>query len=213
MRLRLLTAVLLLLGLGACSSATAAGPAAPTTARKTISFVVVGDSITAGTQAIQGTEVPGTGSWIPGAEGEPLAFGGGWAVPGATTAAMRDGVARSDADAVVVLGGTNDLLQGVPWSVSRENLLAIVRTTGVDDVVLSTIPPCDRVPEQRQQYNDRLRALAADQGWHLVDPWTRADSDGSWVPGASGDGIHPTPEVAGQAGRLIRTAVLDSARG
>jgi hypothetical protein len=83
----------------------------------------------------------------------------------------------------------------------------------VGTVVVSTIPPLDRAPQQRQQYDDRLRALADEEGWHLVDPWTAADADGSWVSGDSDDGIHPTPEVAAQAGELIRGAVLDAARG
>jgi hypothetical protein len=35
--------------------------------------------------------------------------------------------------------------------------------------------------------------------------------DGSWVPGASADGVHPTQATADAAGRVLRAAVLDAA--
>ena len=38
-----------------------------------------------------------------------MRFAGGYAVPGATTAVMRDGVGPVDADVLVVMGGTNDV--------------------------------------------------------------------------------------------------------
>jgi hypothetical protein len=119
-----------------------------------------------------------------------LELTGGSALPGATTAQMLAGLHRVDADVPVVLAGTDDLQLAVPWEIVRDKLLAIVATAGV--------------PE-------RLRALAGEQDWRLVDPWTAVRSDGAWVPGTTIDGIHPTAEVADRAGRAIRAAVLDAA--
>jgi len=177
-----------------------------------VDFVVVGDSITAGTSPVRGAQQPGAGSWIPGADAAPLVYRGGWAVPGSTSTAMREGVAPQTADVVVVMAGTNDVLLGVPWETSRANLITIVGTVGVADVVLSTIPPLDPEPALRQDYNGRLRALAAEQGWDLVDPWTDVDRGGGWAAGATIDGVHQTPEVGRRAGVAIRAAVLDAAR-
>jgi hypothetical protein len=174
-----------------------------------VSFVVVGDSITAGPDAGDSPRAPGPGSWIPTAEGSGVACAGGWAVPGATTTDMRRGVGSSTADAVVILAGTNDLLEGVSWQTTRANLLAIVGITGVADVVISTIPPLDALPGQRQDFDERLRHLAASQGWRLVDPWVAVDTGGRWAAGASRDGIHPTPDVAADVGLSIRAVLTD----
>jgi lysophospholipase L1-like esterase len=221
MHRRALPAALLALGLGGCSAAAASSghDAAPTTSAAAsstpsddpVTFVVVGDSLTAGSWPVYGEQQPGPGSWIPGAERAPLVYRGGWAVPGATTADMRAGVVPSKADVVVVLAGTNDVERGVPWETSRDNLVAIAATSRVDDVVLSTVPPLDTGPQQAEEYNQRLHELALEQGWHLVDPWVSVDRSGAWAPGTSGDGIHPTPEVADAVGRSIRAAVLDAA--
>jgi hypothetical protein len=120
---------------------------------------------------------------------------------------MRRAVTASDADAVVILAGTNDLLEGVSWTTSRANLLAIVGITGVADVLISTIPPLDAMPGQRQDFNERLRLLVASQRWRLVDPWVAVDREGRWATGASRDGIHPTTEVTADVGLSIRAAL------
>jgi hypothetical protein len=172
-----------------------------------VDFVVVGDSITAGSDALDGARAPGAESWIPAAVAPGVVFGGGWAVAGATTTDMRRAVTASDADAVVILAGTNDLLEGVSWTTSRANLLAIVGITGVADVLISTIPPLDAMPGQRQDFNERLRLLVASQRWRLVDPWVAVDREGRWATGASRDGIHPTTEVTADVGLSIRAAL------
>jgi lysophospholipase L1-like esterase len=225
-RRALLVVLLAVLGLTACSSAPPARPRAATPATTTsrpsddrVSFVVVGDSITAGPIPIEATGAQeeavqqfGSGSWLPKAQGRPLRFLGGWAVSGATTEEMRAGVVPAKADVVVVMAGTNDLLRGVPWEQTRANLLAIVDTVGVHDVLVSAVPPADELPAGRQDFDQRLRELADQQGWHLVDPWVSVEQqDGSWVPGASADGVHPTQATADAAGRVLRAAVLDAA--
>jgi lysophospholipase L1-like esterase len=59
-----------------------------------------------------------------------LRFAGGYAVPGATTAVMRDGAGPVDADVLVVMGGTNDVGTEVPWEMTRANLVQIVTAAG-----------------------------------------------------------------------------------
>jgi|1186.fasta_scaffold278384_1 lysophospholipase L1-like esterase len=218
MRRRAMLAVLLALCLGACSPAAtgsahggAAATGSPSRSASAVPFGVVGDSLTAGTKPLAGSGQTGVPSWLHGAEGAPLELSGGWALPGATTAQMLAGLQRVDADVLVVLAGTNDLQLAVPWETVRDNLLAIVATAGVPRVVLSTVPPLDRFPAHREQYNRRLRALADEQHWRLVDPWTAVQSDGAWVPGTTIDGVHPTAQVADRAGRAIRAVVLDAA--
>ncbi|MGY1693522.1 SGNH/GDSL hydrolase family protein [Geodermatophilus sp. SYSU D00814] len=185
----------------------AAGPPEP------VGFAVVGDSITAGLDApVEGTRVRGTGSWVPAADVAPLEFRGGWAVPGARTADMRAGVRPVEADVLVVLAGTNDVLGGVPWERTREDLLAAVAATGVTRVVLLAVPPIDVAPRAREDLNAHLAALAGERGWTSVDPWTDVATDrGTFTAGASADGVHPTQPVADLVGTRVRTALLDPA--
>lgn len=176
-------------------------------------FVVIGDSITAGLSPFNDAEVPGPTSWVPFAEGAPLAFDGGWASAGATTAAMRAGAAVSGADQLVLMGGTNDLLTGLDWTATRANLVDVVAIVGVPDVLLCAIPPLDQQPQARSEFNVRLAELAAEQGWDYVDPWTGVEAAGTFVAAASEDGVHPTPEVAAAVGDQIRGQLLLGMQG
>jgi acyl-CoA thioesterase I len=194
-------------GAAPSSSPTAEGTAssAPSeTGAPGIRFAVIGDSITAGSLAIDGDHVPGTGSWVPTADAAPVQFVGGTAVPGATTEEMRRYDVPEGSDVVVLMAGTNDVLGGVPWEESRSNLLAIGATAGETDVILSAVPPSDLRPRETLAYNERLRVLAAEQEWAFIDPWTGFAVDGRYAPGASADGIHPTPAVAAAVGLAIR---------
>ncbi|WP_369132742.1 SGNH/GDSL hydrolase family protein [Modestobacter sp. I12A-02662] len=185
-----------------------APPLPPATATDVVTVVVVGDSITAGTGPTDRADTPGPQSWQHGFWGAPLEFRGGWAVPGATTEQMRAGAAGLAADVLVLLGGTNDLATGVGWPASQEHLLGVVAAVGEGHVVLSAIPPSDFFPALVLDFNARLTALAQQQGWEFVDPWVAVSQGGAFAPGTSPDGIHPTPEVAAQAGAVIRAAVL-----
>ena len=192
------------------SAASAGGPAEIVQAGVR-SMVVVGDSITAGGESIRGPEVDGELSWIRSAVGPQLTFRGGWATGGATTADMRAAAAPMDADVLVLMGGTNDLVLGRPWEQTREDLLAVADTVGVDEVLLSAVPPHDDLPEAAVELNRQLQGLADEQGWQFVDPWTTASEAGTYRPGASLDGVHPTQRVAEEAGVAIREALLDGA--
>ncbi|MGY1821284.1 SGNH/GDSL hydrolase family protein [Geodermatophilus sp. SYSU D00079] len=171
-------------------------------------FAVVGDSITAGFAAVLGTTVNDRSSWIPFAdEDERVGFAGGYAVPGATTAVMRDGVGPVDADVVVVMGGTNDLREDVPWEAVRDNLLQIVATTDVPTVLLSAVPPQDDHAAGVLELNARLEQLATEQGWQFVDPWSGMSAEGAWVAGGSDDGIHPVEQVVALVGERLAGAI------
>jgi lysophospholipase L1-like esterase len=169
----------------------------------------VGDSITAGFAPTEGTTVRDRNSWIPFADqDERLTFAGGYAVPGATTTVMRDGITPVDADVLVVMGGTNDLGAGTPWETVRSNLLQIVATAGVPVVTLSAIPPRDDVAAGVLEFNAQLERLATEQGWHFVDPWSGMSDDGAWVAGTSDDGIHPVEQVVSLVGQRLAAAVV-----
>ncbi|SDC06540.1 Lysophospholipase L1 [Geodermatophilus telluris] len=176
-------------------------------------LVVVGDSLTAGTEPLADGEVRGQGSWVPAALGDPLVLGGGWAVPGATTGDMRQGVGRVDGDVLLVMAGTNDVAQGVAWEASRDNLLTVTRTLRLDEVIVSAIPPSADHAAAATAYNEQLRQFALEQGWTYVDPWETARDGEGWVAGGSADGIHPTQQVADEVGRTLRVAVLARAAG
>lgn len=189
------------------------GPPTPGGTPVPTSVVVIGDSITAGAGAGDRAESPGPQSWLPGAQGAPLDFRGGWAVPGATTADMLANVAAYEADVAVVMGGTNDIAGGVDWSVSRANLLEIVARADVGRVVLSAIPPLDSQPAAVLRYNADAAELAAQQGWEFTDPWAGVSQGGAFAPGASPDGVHPSAEVADRAGAALREVLLHGPGG
>lgn len=179
-----------------------------------LTFAVVGDSLTAGLgEPLDGVRVRGTGSWVPAAQQPDVRLVGGWAVPGATTADMRAGFVPVPADVLVVLGGTNDLLEQVPWEESRANLLAVVAEAGVDDVLVLAVPPLQAAPASAAGYDFRLAALAADQGWDYLDPWHEVSTGTGWVPGASDDGVHPTQAVADRVGELVGEELLTRSPG
>lgn len=172
-------------------------------------FAVVGDSITAGFAPTEGTAVRDRNSWIPAADrDERLTFAGGYAVPGATTTVMRNGVTPVAADVLVVMAGTNDLGTGMPWETTRDNLVQIVATAGVPVVTLSAVPPRDDAPEAVVELNDRLAQLAAEQGWGFVDPWPGLSEGGAWVAGTTDDGIHPVEQVVSLVGQRLAVALV-----
>lgn len=180
------------------------------------SFVVVGDSITAGDEPLVGEDVPGRGSWVPAAEGAPLRFLGGWAVPGSTTQAMVDGVAGQrtpDADVLVLLGGTNDLTVDLPTSQTVAHLEQVAETVDAGQVLLVAVPPKDAQPAQVLALNQVLAAVADDRGWRFVDPWLPVSEQGRYAAGTSLDGVHPVQPVADDAGHRIRDVLLQEEHG
>ncbi len=182
----------------------------PSTARTDpLTFTVVGDSLTSGTAPGSTPEDVDGGSWVHAATGKPLRYTGGWAVAGATTAQMLAGVEPVTADVVVIMAGTNDLVQSVPTDVTLADLTAIATRVGAGRVLLCAIPPSQDYAASAEGLNRSLAALARSNGWGFVDPWSSVDDEGSWVAGASLDGVHPVLAVARTVGAVIRTALLD----
>jgi lysophospholipase L1-like esterase len=175
-----------------------------------VHLAAVGDSITASGGRLEDGIFNGN-TWLSHVvDGVDVRWAGGWAQPGATTAAMLAGVEPvPDADVLVIIAGTNDSGQGVTFDITADNLRQIVDVVDAPRVILSSIPPREPAPELADDLNELLRPLAAEQHWEFVDAAAglRHD-DGGWLPGLTVDGIHPVP--AGQAviGAAIRDAVL-----
>src|SRR4051794_9547744 len=109
------------------SSASSSAPAPPS---GPLTVVGVGASVTDADSADSPAGVFGPGSWVSTADRDGIDVTGGWAIKGATTAAMAAGAQPSDADALVVMGGTNGVLQGIPWEQSGAEIGGIVEAGG-----------------------------------------------------------------------------------
>lgn len=178
-----------------------------------VSFAVAGDSITAGNSPDIDRGVAGDRSWAYYVDGFGLDLVGGWASPGATTAAIAKGARPIKADVLVVLAGANDVGDGVPFPTTAANLTRIVRTMGIAKVVISSIPPQHPRPQLVPAFNARLRALAGERGWTFVDASARLrTAQGLYRTGLTVDGVHPTPAGARLLGAALRSAVLDAGR-
>jgi lysophospholipase L1-like esterase len=176
----------------------------------------VGDSITEADSDDFDEGDIGRGSWAAYADGAGVRVTGGWAHAGATTADMLAGVTDDVAAGaikeppamLVVMGGSNDIDDGVPIPTILDNLSAIVKTLGADRVTLSTVPPEAAVQSTVDELNAQLPALAAQQGWRFADPMVDVRApDGSWLPGMSEDGVHPTQRGARLIGKRLGAAV------
>lgn len=191
------------------ASAPAASATPPEASDDTATFAVVGDSITDANSPDLPGGVLGTESWARYVVEAGLGFAGGWAEWGAPTSLMADSVSAVDADVLVILAGTNDLALGVPFADTTEHLDRIVATVGIDEVVISSIPPIDALPEAAPQYNAQLASLAGQRGWRFVDASAglRTD-DGRFIEGMAYDGLHPSEQGARVLGEAIAAELL-----
>ncbi|MGR0319706.1 SGNH/GDSL hydrolase family protein [Agromyces sp. ZXT2-3] len=173
-------------------------------------FAAVGDSITDADSVDFAAGDLGAASWATYVVADGVAFAGGWAEWGATTELMAASVAPVEAEALVVLAGTNDLAFGLPFEVSTANLDRIVDTVGIDDVLVSSIPPFPANPGGADDYNARLEQLAEDRGWRFVDASAGLRTpDGRFADGMSSDGLHPSVEGARVLGEAIAEALRE----
>ncbi|WP_147916771.1 SGNH/GDSL hydrolase family protein [Ruania zhangjianzhongii] len=173
-----------------------------------LSIAVVGDSIT---QASATTFAPGElseDSWVSYAVGDPIELAGGWARWGATTAEMAAHAGPVDADVLVILAGTNDLAVGTETGQVAADLQRIADTVGADQVLLCGVPPIDARPEVVPPFNEFLTETAEANGWAWVDPAAGIRTDGTFAPGMSVDGVHPTQAGATQIGTEVREVLL-----
>jgi hypothetical protein len=176
-------------------------PAPPT------ALVVVGDSLATG-DGNDGTPAD-PGSWRMHLAGNVDVVDGWWR-NGATTKTMADNLPLTRGDVLIVMGGTNDVANGVPIGQSRESIQRIVQKVAADDVILCAIPPFDREAgegEAAAKLNSELQELAEDSGWAWVDPWEFFRDAEGWTDGASTDGIHPTEPVYRSVGLVLSDVI------
>lgn len=210
-RRALTAAATCLLALAACSSVPPDADPPPTSepAGDAIRMAAVGDSITdADSEDLDGG-TPGPQSWVSYAVGPEVEFVGGWAVWGASTAQMAEGVEPLEADVLVILAGTND----AGWMEHDEvgaNITAIVEAAEVPAVVLSSVPPIDAAPQSATDLNDSLADLAEEQDWTWVDAAEGVREGNQFAEGMAYDGLHPTEEGAQVLGEAIGEAVRDA---
>jgi lysophospholipase L1-like esterase len=175
-----------------------------------VRLAAVGDSITASGGALRDGEF-NENTWLSHVvDSSAVRWAGGWAEPGATTAAMAEGVQPvGDADVLVIMAGTNDSGQGVPFGTTGANLERIVDVVGAERVVVASIPPREPDPHIAIGFNALLEPFVVKHGWDFVDAaGNLREENGGWLPELTEDGIHPTAEGQAIIGAAIKDAVL-----
>lgn len=209
--LAVLVSVVLVLGamvLGTTRSAPGdPGPARPTAGPRVIRFAAVGDSITQGNSPDFSVGLTGTLSWVTYARSSLDLFVGGWAAGGATTARMAENVEPVKADVLVIIAGTNDLAEGVPFDVTASNLERIVATVGAPRVVVSAIPPRNSVQAATVVFNASLKVFVLAHQWEWADAPAGVRDGDQYAPGMSLDGVHPSEAAAEALGRALAAAM------
>ncbi len=181
----------------------------PVLAPKSTDVAVVGDSITSWEPAYAGDPAQ---SWTLTAMQDPLHLAGGWAYPGAQLEAMAAAVTPADVDVLIVMGGTNDMIAGIPIDARLHLVDQIVATIGASTVILSSVAPFNGQATLSVEWNAALAQHAAVRGWTFVDPWAVTRDGDLWMPGTDyGDGVHPSPAAAAAVGQMLHTAIVDAA--
>jgi lysophospholipase L1-like esterase len=166
--------------------------------------VALGDSITRG-QGDPAWGFQGRTSWFSFATCHgPVPYGYNAGVNGDTTEQMTarfdEDVAAHRPTTVVLLGGTNDVVRGVPTATTLARLLALadrVRALNATPV-LATIPPIGwpGLEPPVEALDAEIRRAATDRRLPLIDFYAVVAQDGRWRPGWSADGIHPQAPAA-----------------
>ena len=176
--------------------------------------VALGDSITFGSTVPQAED-----SWfwqLACTEGSPVRYAHNAGIYGNTTEQMLErldtDVLARDPDTVLVLGGTNDVLSGIPRAETVAHLREIVersRQAGAD-VYLGTVPP-QAVPvaiEATEALNAAIVAMAGRLDVPVIDFYAAfLDPDGSWADGLFSDMVHPSVTGARRMAQVARDAL------
>ena len=105
-----------------------------------------------------------------------------------------DDVVALHPDAVIIVGGTNDLAHGIRPEITRDNLTfmcAIARRRKIA-VMLGTIPPLSRFEAQIRQHNNWVRSHCENDCCKALDfSKVLGGSDGTFVTLNSREGVHP----------------------
>lgn len=174
-----------------------------------VKFAAVGDSITAANSESIVAGKAGDMSWVYYADRENVDLVGGWAEGGATTADMATGVKEVVADVLVILAGTNDVGQDIPFSETTANLEMIVEKTGVEQVVVSSIPPRNEKTKAASEFNDKLQNFVEDKEWQWADASAVLRDGKSYKDELTNDGIHPTQQGQKLLGAELHAAIID----
>lgn len=189
---------------------------APSFSDSGVPTVFVGDSITqAGSRGP--LRMPSRRSWVRYVvtdDRTPWRFVANVAVRGERLDEMaarfeRDVLSRDPAG-VVVLGGTNDVLQGVPVAESLVHLEAMVSAAHDAGAAVWVVAPPPMAPARgdARPLREAQRALAAELGATWVDPTSSVGTaGGTWRAGMSRDGVHPTRVAARRWAAAVLAAV------
>lgn len=178
--------------------------------------VFLGDSITRGVSA----ETLGPSeqeSWVTYAVADPRSpwvLGSNAGIFGNTLEQMwgrfETDVLSEDAEAVVIMGGTNDLLQGLPTDRSLaavRRMLEAAQHADIEVWLVAPPPLDDGYARSVVPLVEAERSLAAELGVPFVEPTeTLTDPAGGWLRGLSFDGVHPNARGA----RALADAVLSA---
>lgn len=182
---------------------------------RVVHFGSIGDSISALTDR-KGQVIPW--SWVRDATFAGLQDVGGFKEWGDNTQQL---LAQTrpipGADIVVVMAGTNDILNGVhmlPTATTNADIVGIFARAGGHLHVLSAVAPKDGAgAAPTLKLNADLAALARSHGWRFVDPWTSVRArDGQYKAGTTVDGVHPTPATGAMVGAFMRSYLLEAGR-
>ncbi|HEY4927694.1 MAG TPA: GDSL-type esterase/lipase family protein [Acidimicrobiales bacterium] len=162
--------------------------------------VALGDSITR-MNSDPGWDFLGTGSWfaIDACDGR-MHYGYNAGVSGNTTSQMlarfHVDVADHHPDMVIILGGTNDILQNIPEADTISNLRALIRASHAigAQVAICSVPPID-AREFRHKVaplNVSIAALATVTDSTLINFHAVVADGNQYRSGWTADGVHPT---------------------
>jgi lysophospholipase L1-like esterase len=140
-------------------------------------------------------------------------------------ARFRSDVIALKPQAVIIVGGTNDLIAadtriGPDQSLANiETLVDLAEANGIA-VILTTLPPVERFSTRPgfapqpfiAQLNRQLRELTQRRGLILADFHAAmvAPDGATYRPGFSDDGIHPSPAAYRALEPVVRSALAES---
>ena len=172
-----------------------------------VTFASEGDSISA---LRDNNNVPITWSWVRDAVAEGnLTYVGVYMRAGAATPELLAHAKPTAAKVMVVMAGTNDVSQHLSISSTLNRIAAIFGRTGGRVKILSAVAPRNTLTAETNQLNYWLQQLAAQHHWVFIDPWTSVRAaNGTWVPGANADVIHPSAATGVIVGQVLRQTML-----
>jgi lysophospholipase L1-like esterase len=120
---------------------------------------------------------------------------------------MAENTRAVEAEVLVILAGTNDVFNDVPFEQSAGNLVRVTERVGAEKVLVSAIPPIDFEPELATRFNQELKQFAMSRGWIFVDPMTGIREGDRFAAGMTTDGVHPTEAAAQVIGMALGKAI------